>query len=132
MSRQYSNITSYLNKGGFKLLTSQEDYILSKENDNFSAIFTYMCNNNHIKSITIASFINKKSKIKDNFNELCADCIKSEINQRKLIELQNEVKVNGHKIITYENNKNIIYECGNCSMIKYKNILMWFILQHKF
>ena len=27
------------------------------------------------------------------------------------------MKVNGHKIISYENNKNITYECGNCSSI---------------
>jgi hypothetical protein len=119
MARQYDNIEKYLKKGGFKILDTKEDYIKNKELYKFSTRFNYQCNNNHIKDITIASFINKKSKIKNNYVELCADCVKIEENKKKLQELQEEIKETCHKVLSYNNNKDVIYECGNCKSINH-------------
>lgn len=116
MSIQYNNIKIYLNKGEFEIITTEEEYISKKNKYGTSSEFQYNCNKNHINTIRIASFINKKNKIKD-YTELCPICVKKKVTDEKLIVLQAKVLHNNHTILSYENNKNITYECGNCFSI---------------
>jgi hypothetical protein len=112
MTTQYDNIKQYLNNNGFELLTSTDTYVNDKSK---YKKFTFRCNKNHTKEIAITSFNNKKSKIKD-IEELCSECVRLKNNEIKLKELQSKI-LNNHIILSYENNKNITYKCGNCNNI---------------
>jgi hypothetical protein len=115
MTTQYDNIKQYLNNNGFELLTSTETYVNDKNKNKYKK-FTFRCNNNHTSEIAITSFNNKKSKI-THIEELCSECVRLKNNEIKLKDLQSKILHNNHIILSYENNKNITYKCGNCNNI---------------
>jgi len=117
MSRQYKNIKLYLEQNDYKMITPYDTYIENKKQNKFKTIFKYQCPSGHIKEINTAAFINKKSQIKKTNDNLCSDCKKGGDNYVKLQELQKKVKETGYTILTYNNNKDITYKCGNCNYI---------------
>lgn len=71
---RYQTIKQYLENGNFEIITSEDEYKLNKKENKTSTTFKYKCHNNHESSITIASFKNKKSKFKNNYEGFCSTC----------------------------------------------------------
>lgn len=70
----YARIAEYLSQGGFNVITPYETYKELKKTCKFSAKIEYRCPQDHKLSITYASFKNKKSKHKNNFEGFCSKC----------------------------------------------------------
>lgn len=112
MSIRYNNIKLFLTQNNYSLLNDYDDFINNNE-------VQYKCINNHISKLTTNSFLNKRHKT----IQLCSKCSKLDECNEKLRELQCLVDKNGHIILEYKNNKDIVYKCGNCNSVNHANSL---------
>lgn len=104
---KYSNYKNYLQENSFTVSTTVEEFIEKEE-------ISFVCQHDHVNTMKASTFGNKKSKVKIP-SELCSQCCKSDklVDQLKLV--QDEISsLNGHKVISFLNNKNVTYICGNC------------------
>jgi hypothetical protein len=126
MASQYNNFKTYLerNESGevlYEMITTESEFIERKKESKTGAKFSFICKNSHINELTCASFINKKSKIE--YSQLCSTCFNkksgADVKAGKLEELKAEIlALNGHVVLSYENNKEVEYQCGNCGEIR--------------
>jgi hypothetical protein len=126
MASQYNNFKTYLerNESGevlYEMITTESEFIERKKESKTGAKFSFICKNSHINELTCASFINKKSKIE--YNQLCSTCFNkksgADVKAARLEEVKAEIlPLNGHVVLSYENNKEVEYQCGNCGEIR--------------
>jgi len=62
---KYNNYISFLNKNNYEMITLLEDFQTTKK-------MSFKCKNNHITTLTINTFGNKKSKNPP--EDLCTEC----------------------------------------------------------
>lgn len=100
----YKTFKEYLEKGGFKIVTSEEEYNTLKKTSKLSTKLEYQCSYGHISLNTISSFKNKKSKYKNNFEGFCTKCkiINKNNNNQIISSSDNEIDNVQDIIITSE------------------------------
>lgn len=108
MSIQYKNFQDFLNMNNFTIITTEQEFLDTKT-------ITFSCEDNHVNEMKSTSFINKKSKFKDNPKNMCVECYHFGENKNKFEYLKQEILENtGHTLLSLEKNK-VIYKCGNCN-----------------
>lgn len=108
MSRQYSNIKTYLEVYGYILDSSLEDVTESKK-------VIFRCKYNHSTTLTFNSYMNKKAKNKTTPEKLCTECEKSTSKESQfLLEKNIILEQCGHTLISLKDRENAVYICGNC------------------
>lgn len=108
MSRQYRNIYDFLEDNNYDVQVSEEDFISTKS-------IEYKCLNGHTTKMAVTSFINKKSKYKDDYSQLCSTCVKNTyIEGRFINEKENILQKTGHTLLSLSNRENALYICGTC------------------
>ena len=111
MARQYTNFKKYLESNNFVVLTSQDDFKESQE-------IEFKCQYNHITKLGNGSFINKKSKTKNNPEKMCTGCENNDYNQSRFVDEREKIfSSTGHTLITLDNDRNVTYECGRCGEV---------------
>ena len=116
MTRRYNNYVKYFNEGNFIFEMTLEEF---KTKD----FVEYTCSNGHHNKMNLTSFNNKKSKYKTEYYKMCSTCIKQDVSNDKLEEINEKIKDTGHIVLEYVNNKDIKYKCGNCGVISKSNTL---------
>lgn len=108
MSQQYKNVSKFLEEKEYVVKTTEEEFLHSKN-------IEYVCIEGHITKLAIISFINKRSKYKDDYSQLCTTCVKDSYNNERFIrEKEIILKSTGHILVKLENRENAIYICGKC------------------
>ena len=105
---KYQNYSEFL-KEFFDIKTSFEEFKLTNK-------ITFVCKSNeHVNTLSIDSFGNKKSKYKDS-SLFCEECKKECENGKKLDFYKQYIKERlGHTIIDINSStRNVMYICGNC------------------
>ncbi len=70
----YSTFKTYLESGGFTILSLEEEFTLEKKEKGYSATLKFECDKGHVKQLTLASFKNRKSKLKGDIGKFCSQC----------------------------------------------------------
>src|SRR5688500_15992626 len=108
MARQYNNTKDYLEGNGFILQTELDEFKESKK-------ITFNCIYDHSTTLTITSYVNKKSKTKDNPEKLCTTCDKDKNKEETFNKEKEKIKEKtGHTLVSLKDRENAIYICGNC------------------
>lgn len=108
MARQYNNTKSYLEEKGFILQTELQEFKEIKK-------IAFNCMYDHSTTLTITSFINKKSKTKNNPEKLCTACDKDKNKEETFNKEKEKIKDNcGHILVSLVDRENAVYICGNC------------------
>lgn len=108
MSMQYKNFQEFLNMNDFIVITTEQEFLDTKT-------ITFTCQDNHINEMKSTSFINKKSKFKDNPKNMCLECYHFEENKEKFEKLKEKIlETTGHTLLSLEKNRVVSYKCGNC------------------
>ena len=106
MSRQYQNLLKYAPYNNFKVLTTYDEFIISKQmatnknKSNFKIYFECL-DNNHKVTLNFQSYMNNRKII------ICQQCVKMKLtDEKRLIKVQKEMmekyKV---EIVSYEHIK---------------------------
>lgn len=121
MSRQYNNFKTIIVEANMNILTSEEEYVKSKNEDKIRALIKYQCENGHISEMTCASFVNKTSKTK---TDLCAQCNNEPKQDTKFDEWREEIlQLTGHELLSYDpKTRAVAYKCQNCKNISKSTI----------
>ena len=105
---KYINYSNFL-KDFFDISTTLEEFLKDKK-------ITFLCKKNgHINSLSIASFGNKKCKLKSkDFCQVCKDELENNI---KIEEYKKDIEIKFSHIITKVDftTRKVVYICGNCN-----------------
>ena len=119
---QYSNFKKFLETANFFVACSEEEFYQTKK-------IVFDCSKGHRNILTNTSFVNKKSKLKNDASKLCDKCNHEGQDEQKLENIKSKVlEKTGHIIVEFVNLKTraIKYQCGNCNNINksfYSNLL---------
>ncbi len=104
--QRYNNIKKYLEENKYTLTTIyNNDFIKNGK-------LSFTCESGHTTDIVLKTFENKKSNKTTN---LCPDCKKLDLNDKKFLKVKEEIlNKTGHILTSYAGCKYIVYTCGSC------------------
>lgn len=109
MSVQYNNFKEFLEgKKSCKVLCTLEEFKETKK-------IVFQCEEGHINSMQNTSFRNKKTKINDTDEKICAKCALYSTGGDHFKQIYQKIyDTTGHILLKLDKNKKIEYQCGNC------------------
>ena len=108
MSRQYKNISIFLEENNYVITVSEDDFLSTKK-------IEFECIYGHNTKMAVTSFINKRSKYKDDYSHLCSTCVKNWFsNDRFIKERENILQKTGHNLLFLPDREHAVYRCKNC------------------
>lgn len=108
MALQYSNFKKFLTENNYRVLCSLEEFCDSK-------LIIFECSKKHKSEIKNTSFVNKKTKFKENPGKLCSNCLYYDEEGERFQTLSKKIyDQTGHKLLSIEKERKVKYQCGNC------------------
>jgi hypothetical protein len=122
MSRQYKNITAYLEPHAFKVMTTEDEYASMEKK-----MITIKCPCDHSFTMTSDSFNNKKREFTKKDLPMDSFCFKCYDAKDRIESTQKHIKTikerTGHEVLEIDiTSRKIVYKCCNCNEINHSYI----------